>query len=60
VVRDHRSAGAGRHNYVFGVAKYLEKMAGDIAGFTPVTGRKTLIYSRPKQFVQREIFVLEA
>ncbi|HOL93174.1 MAG TPA: DNA methyltransferase [bacterium] len=31
-----------------------------LAGFTPVTGRKTLIYSRPKQFVQREIFVLEA
>lgn len=31
-----------------------------LAGFAPVTGRKTLIYSRPKQFVQREIFVLQA
>jgi len=31
-----------------------------LAGFTPVSGRKTLIYSRPKQFVQREIFVLQA
>lgn len=29
-------------------------------GFRPATGRATLIYSRPKQFVQREIFVLQA
>ncbi|MBZ0258632.1 hypothetical protein K8I31_21375, partial [bacterium] len=29
-------------------------------GFRPATGRATLLYSRPKQFVQREIFVLQA
>lgn len=29
-------------------------------GFQPSNARATLIYSRPKQFVQREIFVLQA
>ncbi|MBN2328026.1 MAG: hypothetical protein JXR73_12805 [Candidatus Omnitrophica bacterium] len=31
-----------------------------LAGFKPSNGRTTLIYSRPKQVVQREIFVLKA
>ncbi len=29
-------------------------------GFLPATGRASLLYARPKQFVQREIFVLQA
>lgn len=29
-------------------------------GFQPATGRASLLYARPKQFVQREIFVLQA
>lgn len=31
-----------------------------LCGFQPSNGRTTLIYSRPKQVVQREIFVLKA
>ncbi len=31
-----------------------------LSGFQPSNGRTTLIYSRPKQVVQREIFVLKA
>ncbi len=31
-----------------------------MSGFTPTNSRKTLIYARPNQVVQREIFILQA
>ncbi len=38
MMRDHGRAGSRRHNDVFGIAKDVEKMPGDLARFLGITG----------------------